>query len=214
MIDAVIFDLDGLLADTEKLHRQAYQVVLRKYGIDLSDEYYEEHWIRRGKGIGDFVRGRGLSGSVDDIRRDKALVYREIVQESVQPMPGALELLEMLCRVKTLALATSSYADGADAVMAALGIRKYFRVVAACENVEKVKPAPDLFLYVAGLLKVPPAECVVLEDSEKGVFAAHSAGMKCIAVPNRHTAHHDFSKATFKAASLHDVTLLLIDSLA
>jgi len=214
MIDVVIFDLDGLLADTENLHFQSYQAVLAKYGIDLSYEYYEEHWIRTGRGIGDFIKHREVPASIDEIRNAKARIYRELVLNSAQPMPGALECLELLKGRKTLALATSSYADASDAVMTALNIRNYFKVVAANENVKKVKPAPDVFLYVARKLDVTSGSCLVLEDSEKGVLAANAAGMKCIAVPNRHTREHDLSKATLTVASLKNITLELIDSLA
>ena len=86
--------------------------------------------------------------------------------------------------------------------------------MATNESVARVKPHPDLFLYVAERLGVTAAECVVLEDAEKGVLAAHAAGMKVIAVPNPHTRDNDFSKATRVVSSLAEVTLPLLDSLA
>ena len=214
MIEVVIFDLDGLLADTEELHKRAYQDVLSGMGATLSDEYYEENWIRSGKGITDFLRHYGLSLDVNIIRRDKSLRYRELVMDFVQPMAGARELLALLHGRKVMALATSSYTDAADAVMTALDIRKYFHVVAAYENVVRVKPSPELFLYVSDQLKVRPDTCLVMEDSEKGVLAAHAAGMKCIAVPNRLTCGHDLSKASKLVSSLKDVTIEMIDSIA
>ena len=76
-----------------------------------------------------------------------------------------------------------------------------------------VKPAPDIFLLAARLLRVDPAECLVFEDAEKGVIAAHRAGMRCIAVPNDFTRHHDFSMATRVCASLREVNFDLLAEL-
>jgi len=213
MAEVFIFDLDGLLADTEKWHKKAYQDVLSDMGVSLPDAYYEEHWIRSGKGIVDFIRDRGLSIDADIVRREKSVRYRDFVTRFVQAMPGALKLLDFFYGRKPMALATSSYADAADAVMSALSIRKYFDVVAANEDVSLVKPSPELFLYVAGRLNKPPGKCLVFEDSEKGVLAAHAAGMQCIAVPNVHTRNHDLSKATIIVQSLEDVTIEMISSL-
>jgi beta-phosphoglucomutase-like phosphatase (HAD superfamily) len=87
-------------------------------------------------------------------------------------------------------------------------------VIVARNDVTRYKPAPDVFLLAAERLRVPPDQCVVLEDAEKGVRAAHAAGMKCIAIPNRHTRDNDFSLATIVAKSLHDVTVGMIDGIA
>jgi beta-phosphoglucomutase-like phosphatase (HAD superfamily) len=80
-------------------------------------------------------------------------------------------------------------------------------------DVPNVKPAPDIFLAAAQQLGATPSQCVVLEDAEKGVIAANLAGMRCIAIPNNHTRHHDFSKATRVCSSLKNVTLELLETL-
>ena len=128
-------------------------------------------------------------------------------------MEGALALLEQLHGRKKLALASSSYPDAVEAVLAGLGIARYFQVIVTGLDVPRVKPAPDIFLAAAQQLGAAPAECVVLEDAEKGVIAASLAGMRCIAIPNQHTLHHDFSKATRVCSSLKDVTLQLLETL-
>ena len=212
MISTVIFDLDGLLADSEKLHRQAYQDVLGKQGITVTNGEYEDHWIRAGKGIDDFARDRDLDLNIDSVRGDKAERYRQLVQETLQPMPGALSLLEKLVGKKTCALASASYRDSVDWVLGKLSIADYFAVIATQADVERLKPFPDIFLYTAENLNVKPSSCVVIEDAEKGVIAASEAGMKCIAVPNEHTRNNDFSRATIVVSSLEDVTLELFDS--
>ena len=129
-------------------------------------------------------------------------------------MPGALELLTSLRHKKDLAVATSSYADSAYAVLGALGITEWFSCIATKESVERLKPHPHLFLHVAAKLGMTAERCLVFEDSEKGVVAAHAAGMKCIAVPNQHTANHDFSKAALVLPSLEAVSLAMVERMS
>ena len=90
--------------------------------------------------------------------------------------------------------------------MGGLEIAHYFQVIVSGLDVDQVKPAPDIFLKAAHDLGVEPSECLVLEDAEKGVIAAHRAGMRCIAVPNLYTRQHDFSKATKICSSLKEIT--------
>jgi len=213
MITTLIFDLDGLIADTEKLHCQAYQEVLAEHGIHLSDRQYEEHWIRKGKGIGDFVSDLGLCVDPAVVRARKAERYDSLVRSCVQAMPGALHALASLQPHKTLALATSSYEDAAFAVIDTLRIKDYFSCVATNANATRMKPFPDIFLWVASSLGVAPLQCLVLEDAEKGILAASAAGMFSVAVPNRHTRDNDFTQATLVLSSLAELTLDRIEQL-
>ena len=213
VITTVIFDLDGLLADTERLHCQAYQEALRRHGAALTEAEYADHWVRAGRGIGDWVSIRGLTLDPLALRAYKSDRYLELLTVSLRPMDGALALLKNLHGKKTLALASSSYRDAVDAVLQGLDIVHYFEAVISGLDVARVKPAPDIFLAAARAVGAAPSECLVLEDAEKGVLAAHEAGMACIAVPNEHTRGHDFSKATRICASLNEITLQLIEEL-
>ena len=213
MISTVIFDLDGLLADTEKLHRGAYKEVFFDLGFELSDEVYEGHWIRWGKSIDAFVEENNLDIDPQLIRKNKARIYEKMVRSGVEPMPGARELLDSLQGKKRLALATSSYPKDARAVLGALGFTDRFSCVVTKGNVERIKPYPDIFLHTAGEMNTPPEECLVIEDAEKGVLAANAAGMKSIAVPNEYTKSNDFSKATLVLNSLEEINCELIDQL-
>jgi HAD superfamily hydrolase (TIGR01509 family) len=192
----------------------AYREALGVHGVTLADAEYEEHWIRQGRGIADFLSLRGLALNADAVREEKAAAYARRVAAEAEPMPGAVGLLDALAGRKRLALATASYGRSAGEVLAALGLRHYFDCVVVQEDVPRVKPFPDAFLLAAERLGAEPCACVVLEDSEKGVRAAHAAGMACIAVPNRHTAGHDFSLASRVVRSLHEVTLDMVDALA
>jgi HAD superfamily hydrolase (TIGR01509 family) len=212
-VSALIFDLDGLLADTERLHCQAYQMTFLEQGITLQELDYCEHWVRFGRGITDWVTLNSLTVDPYSLRLRKSEHYSALLTSSLRPMDGALELLDTLHGQIKLALASSSYRDAIDGVLAGLKIGHFFDVVVSGLDVPAVKPAPDIFLKAAHDLGVRPEECVVLEDAEKGVLAAHSAGMRCIAVPNEYTRHHDFSKATMVCSSLREITLDFLRSL-
>lgn len=213
MITTLIFDLDGLLADTEKLHCMAYQDALAKFGFKLTENDYSEHWILKGGSIGEFIAVRGLDIDPELIRLAKAERYEELVVSTADPMPGAISILSRMTGWKKLALATSSYEDAAYAVLKALNIGVYFSCIATRSSVTRIKPFPDLFLYVARALGEAPENCLVFEDSEKGIIAAQAAGMKSIAVPNIHTFDHDFSKALVIVPSLEVVTKELIENI-
>ncbi len=213
-ITTAIFDLDGLLADTERWHRRAYRETLAELKIEITDADYDQHWIRDGKGIADFLAERRIIHvTPEDIKPRKAARYATLVAAHARPMPGAIDIIDRLDGRLRLALATASYRDAAQAALDAIGLAGRFETFAAKENVERIKPHPDVFLHVALVMGVSPGECVVFEDSEKGIRAAHAAGMRSIAVPNEHTADHDFSLATRVVESLEDVTIEFILSL-
>jgi HAD superfamily hydrolase (TIGR01509 family) len=213
MISGIIFDLDGLLADTERLHCRAYQTALSEHGLAISESDYAEHWVRFGKGIGDWLVQHGWNLEPQELRARKSAHYQQLLVSSLRPMEGAMGLLNALHGKKKIALASSSYRDAVDGVLAGLGAAHYFDVIVSGLDVPRVKPAPDIFLKAAGSLGISPAQCLVFEDAEKGVIAAHRAGMRCVAVPNDYTRHHDFSKATTVCNSLTEVTPEFLHSL-
>ena len=213
MITSIIFDLDGLLADTEKLHCLAYQTAMKEHGFALSELDYAEHWVRRGDGISDWLTARNLAIDPASVRARKAVHYLDLLVTSLRPMQGALELLTTLRGTMRIALASSSYRDAVDGVLAGLNIANFFEVIVSGLDVTRVKPAPEIFLKAADLLGVAPAHCLVVEDAEKGIIAAHCAGIRSIAVPNDYTRHHDFSKATRICNSLTEITRELLQSL-
>jgi beta-phosphoglucomutase len=213
MITSIIFDLDGLLADTERLHCLAYQEALGAHGVAVTDHEYAEHWVRTGRGISEWIGDRGLTLDPLSLRAHKSRCYLDLLITDLRPMEGALDLLEQLHSRKKLALASSSYPDAVEGVLAGLDIAHYFQVIVTGLDVPQVKPAPDIFLAAAQQLGATPSQCVVLEDAEKGVIAADLAAMRCIAIPNHHTRHHDFSKATRVCSSLKEITLELLDTL-
>jgi len=213
MITTVIFDLDGLLADTERLHRQAYQEALSHQGVSVTDQQYSEHWIRAGKSIADWIRDHDLDLDPNVVRQHKMRIYQQLIDSSLQPMEGALSALNRLKSQKILGLASSSFERDVHHVLRRLEITDCFRVIATGNHVVRTKPSPEIFLYAAKELGVSPEDCVVVEDAEKGIVAAHHAGMKSVAIPSDCTRNNDFSKATRVLGSLHEITVDLLDTL-
>lgn len=213
MIRAVIFDLDGLLTDTELLHSRAWRKTFQERGIHISERQYADHWVRQGKGFFSFLAERDLKLKPEELQHRKDQIFAQLVQKGLRALPGALELLEALHGRVKLALASSARRIPVDLVLRTLGVTDYFEVIATFEDVSQAKPEPDVFLLAAKRLGVEPSECVVIEDAEKGIIAAHRAGMKSIVIPNHHTRDNDFSKATLMVNSLHEVTLERITAL-
>jgi len=210
----VIFDLDGVLIDSEGLQYEAYSRVLAPYGVRVTYEEYGREFIGNGRGAEWAVRTFALPVSADELKRQKVPVYAELLHEKVQLMPGAVECLERLAPVYPLAVATNSLASELGFVLDRFAIARFFTVVVAREKYERPKPEPDAFLAAAAGLGMPPRRCVVVEDAFKGVKAAHGAGCPCLAVPHDFTRNNDFSLATRVLRSIDEVTVDLIAELA
>ncbi len=211
---AVLFDFDGLVADSEPIHVRTWLDALREHGVRISEEEYGDHWIRRGLGIGEFVESRGLPHDPALLLQAKQRGYLSAIATELRPMPGALELVRALRPETPVALVSSGRRAMVEAALRAVGADGLFEVVITHESVERRKPAPDCFLLAARTLGAAPERCVVLEDAEKGVLAAAAAGMPCIAVPTPHTRDHDFSTAALVVPSLECVTPTVIASVA
>lgn len=202
---AVLFDFDGLLADTETIHSREWRRVLAEEGVHVSEAEYADHWIRRGRGIEDFVRDRSLRQDPLALLERKKRRWLDAIAESLEPMPGAHALLDALHGRVPLGLVTSGRGEHVRIALARLGMERRFDAFVSFETVARRKPDPEPFLFAAEALGAPPAACVVLEDAEKGVLAAVAAGMPVVAVPNVHTRDHDFTRATRVVPSLEHV---------
>lgn len=194
-LQAIIFDMDGLLTDTEPLHMQAYVEVVNRHGLPLKEDQYAEHWIVKGLGITEYLEKLGSDLRPEDLRAEKAVIYEALVAAKLRPMPGAVDLVERFYGRLPLAVGSSNWRANVLAALDGTGLLKYMEAVIAKEDVARGKPAPDIFLAAAKALNVAPENCVVLEDAAKGVIAAERAGMPALAIPTKWTKDNDFSSA-------------------
>ena len=187
-LEAVLWDLDGVIADTGDYHYLAWVDVFGKRGATFTREHFMHHFGQRHDTIIHSVLGRDISQEeFDAITREKQENYRRRVADNIKPLPGAVELIKSLEQhgIKT-AIASSAPPENVDIIIRGLGIEGCFQAFARGTEVAEGKPSPLVFLLAAEKLGVEPGNCVVIEDAVAGVAAAKSAGMKCVAVTNSH----------------------------
>ncbi len=213
MISTIICDMDGLLSDSETLHLKAYQQTLAHFGVTLTDQEYIDLWIRDGQGITQFVEREQLTLDPLKVHNHKLKIFWDMLETDLKPMPFALDFLERMKGNYRLLLASNSYSKNVLFIIKQLGMAHFFELCAFKESVTRTKPSPDIFLYLTNELNINPSECVVIEDAQKGIIAAHAAGMKSIAVPNEYTSDNDFSLADIIVTNLQEIDIEMIDSL-
>ncbi len=199
-VRAVIFDMDGVLVDSESLINAAAVAMFKELGLVVRPEDFLP-FVGAGEDryIGGVAEKYDFPLDVVAAKRRTYEIYLDLVPSRLEAFPGVLDLVRA-CRIAGLLMAVASSADEIKvrANLEKIGLpMKFWDAVVWGEDVKNKKPAPDIFLSAAEKLGVNPAECVVVEDAVNGVQAAHSAGMRCIAVTH-----------TFPADRLHEADLI------
>jgi sugar-phosphatase len=213
-MQALIFDMDGVLVDSEPLWRQAEQEVFAGVGLELTDEYCEltmgmrsdeviAYWYRRSP-------WRGASPKVIEERLDARM--RELIADRAEAMPGVESAIAIATDLGlTLGLATSSSPSLIGAVLSKLELTRTFDVACSAIDEPHGKPHPAVFLTAARRLGVEPVRCVVIEDSVAGMRAGLAAGMRVIAVPpNHHLERPEYTEAHLVLRSLEELTVEML----
>ena len=186
LLQAVVFDMDGILIDSEPFWRESEIEVFGRCGIHLSEaDCLQTAGMRIGEVARFWFERRPWNGPAPEVVAEDILrgVIRR-VRERGAAMPGLHHAIILFqSRGLRLALASSSASSLIDAVLDRLELRMYFEAVCSAENESRGKPHPDVYLSAAAQLGLPPESCLAVEDSIAGVQAAKAAGMKCIAVP-------------------------------
>lgn len=199
MIKCIIFDMDGVLVDTEALHYRVWRQVFSEQGINVEYEVYKgcigsttEYLYR----LVDQAYGTSFRGNGELKERFKAIKREILEQEGIWAIDGVKEILSLLHKKEyPMAVASSSPQEMIDWVAELAGLGGYFNLMYSAERVEHPKPAPDVFLKTAEKMQMKSEECLVIEDSANGVRAAKAAGMTCFGFANPGSGNQDLSAA-------------------
>jgi HAD superfamily hydrolase (TIGR01509 family) len=211
----VIFDMDGLMLDTERIARLAWQEASRRAGHEMSDAVFSQMIGRSKRDSGDLMRAVfGPDYAFEDIHTATSVLFEEIVARDGLPLkPGLRELLDDLSARKIpLAVATSTRNPVAETRLAQIDLLRYFPVLVTGDQVTHGKPAPDIYLEAIRRLGINPATSYALEDSHAGVRSAHAAGLRVIMVPDLVPPTPEIAALAYQIAdSLHAARQLLAD---
>ena len=185
MIKAIIFDMDGVLVDSEPFHVEIEKQQFNRHKIQVSDIEHQQYlgvasdvmWHK-------IAKNHTLNISLEELiqqNRTETIRYFSELKE-IPVMPGLVDLLEKLKKKNyRLAVASSSFPEIIELILEKTDLKKYFQIIVSSQEAGKCKPEPDVFLLAAQKLGVKPEDCLVIEDSKNGIRAAKSAKMKCIA---------------------------------
>jgi HAD superfamily hydrolase (TIGR01509 family) len=206
---AVIFDFDGTILDTETPAFQSHCRLFREHGAELSaDEWCqgigtiqpETYWFDR------LCERAAAPPTYEEFRRAARAYYRECV--TLEPMPGILPLLDELAQAGVpRGVGSNAPAEWVLGSLREIGLADRFGAVVTSDQVERAKPAPDVYLEAARRLRRHPGRCVVIEDSETGLASARSAGMPAVAIHHALNRSHDLSGAALHASTAEELTL-------
>jgi HAD superfamily hydrolase (TIGR01509 family) len=196
MIKALFWDNDGVLVDTEHLYFRATREVLGAAGFAFSREQYIDLLLIQSCGPWQLVEAAGFStDEIQSLREERDRVYAGFLRERVDVLPGVVEILEQLRGTCTMGVVTSSKREHFDLIHRSTGLLPYFDFVLAAGDYANAKPEPDPYLAAIERSGMNPSECIVIEDSARGLMAATRAGLRCIVIPTPLTHDCDFSLA-------------------
>lgn len=205
-LQAVVFDLDGLMFNTEELYHEVGEELLRRRGKRLTQELLNQMMGRPSRvALQIMIDMHELDATVEGLQRETDEIFGDLLATRLAPMPGLLELLAALESARLpKAIATSSRRDFVRRVLAPFDLEGRFAFVLSAEDVVHGKPHPEIYERAAARLTLAPSAMMVLEDSQNGCRAAVAAGAFAVAVPGDHSRHHDFTGASILADSLAD----------
>lgn len=214
MLQAVIFDWDGVVVDSSAHHERSWEILAAKRGLPLPPDHFKRGFGKKNNVIIPDLGWTSDPAQVDALAHEKEEIYRDLVrQNGITPLPGVHTLLEALRSADIpCAIGSSTERANLDLLLDLMDLRAFFRVIVSGEEVVHGKPAPDIFLLAAERLGTEPPRCVVIEDALVGLEAARQAGMPVVAVATTEplAALHD---ANLAVPTLEDLTIAQIANL-
>jgi HAD superfamily hydrolase (TIGR01509 family) len=213
MLNTILWDHDGVLVDTEALYFRATREVLARVGVDLTTDMYRQFLLVESRGAWHLAEERGASeAEVKRLQRDRNARYLQMVSEGDVVVPGALALLKKLRPHYRMAIVTSCRREHFEAIHRNTGIPDLVEFVLAREDYGESKPDPEPYLTAVARMGVVKADCVVVEDSRRGLIAAKAAGLTCWIVRTEMTAGLSFDGADRQFKTLADVGAALLET--
>jgi HAD superfamily hydrolase (TIGR01509 family) len=204
---AIFWDNDGVLVDTEVLYYEANRQVLAGLGVELTVEQFRELYMK------ETIGGWHLAGlspaAMEEKRSERNRVYSDLLRSRSFAVPGAAGVLEALAGRLATGVVTSSRRDHFDLIHARTGFGRYFEFVVSCDDVRNTKPDPEPYLRALAISGRSPAECVAVEDSERGLAAAKAAGLECWVIPTGLSCDGDFGDADLMLSDITEIPALL-----
>ncbi|MBF5043306.1 HAD family phosphatase [Aggregicoccus sp. 17bor-14] len=210
MITTLLWDHDGVLVDTEHLYYQATREVMATVGATLTEALYRQHFLVESRGAWHLAEARGVDAA--GVARLKALRdarYVELLSTGDRVIPGVRELLTALSPRFRMAIVTSSHRAHFDVLHRESGLPSFFSFVLTREDYAESKPHPEPYLAAVARFGARPEECLVIEDSRRGLLSARAAGLRCWVLPSPLTAQSSFDEADRRFSSLAELSAAL-----
>lgn len=213
-LNALIFDMDGLMIDSERLYLEVERDMARRYNKEFGAIAWQKMMgLKPAEGIRVFIEELGLPLTPEEALAMRDVEMRRKYRDEAEPMPGLFHILRAFDGKLKLAVCTGAQREFLELVVGRLGIRRFFSVLQSSDEIEKGKPDPAIYLACCAKLGLHPRECAVLEDCENGALAAARAGCYTVVVPTVHSKDQDFSCADFVATDLFDAEKHISDLL-
>lgn len=213
MWKALLWDHDGVLVDTEKFYFQANRELLAEVGATLSEADYIRYLLIEGTGAWHLAAERGCSAAeIAELKRRRDERYRQLLLAEDVTIAGIAELLAELKSHVRMAIVTSSRRPDFDAIHDRTDLRRHFELILAREDYGLSKPHPEPYQTAVARLQLTAADCLVIEDSERGLSAAKAAGLTCWVIPSILTRTSNFAAADRQFADLSSLRLALLES--
>ena len=207
MIKAIFWDNDGVLVDTEALYFQATQSVLAENSIRMTRDQFIQISLKEGRSVFVLALEQGMSPeAVAQLTEERNRRYSNLLRNGVLLMDGVVDTLSRLLNKVRMGIVTSSRQEHFDIIHANTVIMSYFDFVLTRKDFKRSKPKPDSFLTAMKHCELTRAECLIVEDSERGLAAANAAGINCIIVPNELTRNNDFTGTWRVVDDIREVT--------